>query len=444
MKKAICGVFVLLPFAVLALMVNRYAVDVPDWDQWDLVPFLEKSFEGTLTGPDLWTQHNEHRIFFPRVIMISLARLSRWNIGYELAASLALAVGIFLLLAASMKTTFRSHLASVPLWPFVILSLMVFSLNGVENWLWGWNIQIVLNVLSGIGMILLLTSRRPGWRKIIAAGMLGLIGLYSYASGLVYFPLGLLLLFLGTPIPLRQKVRFSLFWVPFSAAAYFSYFYKYVLPSHHPSWTIILKSPLAFLRYVLTYLGAPLLSSDTNPRIAFFAGLAGAIILAVVWTMVLISRKSGLRHLSPYLAFSLYAIGTAVLTGLGRAGFGDRQAMSPRYVAFSSLLWISLLVLIIILLGEVKESPPARPARFLLVIILALFTGIAAMSSYHSRVLFKERYERLKPAREELFSLQNEVLLERIYPHLQAIDQARMERDVNILKARKLSVFREK
>jgi len=69
-------VLALVPLAFLLCVVARYAVPVPYWDQWEFVPLLEKTYHGQLTFHDLWAQHNEHRILFPRIIMLALAHLT--------------------------------------------------------------------------------------------------------------------------------------------------------------------------------------------------------------------------------------------------------------------------------------------------------------------------------------------------------------------------------
>jgi hypothetical protein len=454
MKRLLVWLLIPIPLLFLVVMVAKYRVDVPEWDQWALVPVLEKSFNGTLTLNDLWVQHNEHRLVFPKLIMVFLARLSRWNISYELTLSILLATGIFFALAFCMKKTFASLLQSESIWPYVFLSLMVFSLNQVENWLWGWNIQIFLNTLSGIGVIILMTRNRLGWRNIVPAAILSIVAAYSYASGLLYFLIGLLAIMLSASVPKKRRFPYSLFWISISTVVIYSYFYHYRTPPHHPSVLLILNSPLKYLKYVLIYLGAALLSSDVNPLIAFLVGLSGIILFILTLMMILATKKIRAGDLSPYFALSLYALFTALLTGIGRAGFGEIQGMSPRYVAFSSLFWISLLVFIIILLkmdspkntfqkpSQTKTQVLAKPVKLLLECILGLIIGLSAMSSFHSRLLFKERYQYLSPARQELFSLQNEDLLERIYPHLKEIDRLGMEKAVDFLRTKKLSVFR--
>jgi len=119
----------LVPIVCLIASVAIYKVDVPHWDQWCLVPYLDKYFSGTLTLRDLWAQHNEHRLLFPRIIMILLAAYTGWNISYELAVNILLAVGIFGTLAYYIKKletqidNFSAALA-IP-----IVSVVVFSLS---------------------------------------------------------------------------------------------------------------------------------------------------------------------------------------------------------------------------------------------------------------------------------------------------------------------------
>ena len=67
----------LLPPSYLLYLIARWGVDLPFWDQWEFVPLLEKMAGADLQLQDLTARHNEHRIFFPRLVMLALAWLSR-------------------------------------------------------------------------------------------------------------------------------------------------------------------------------------------------------------------------------------------------------------------------------------------------------------------------------------------------------------------------------
>ncbi|HZS38481.1 MAG TPA: hypothetical protein VFF06_16715, partial [Polyangia bacterium] len=63
----------LVPAIALAAFVWRFGVDVPYWDQWELVPLLKGAHDGTLRAADFFALHNEHRLVVPRLIMLGLA-----------------------------------------------------------------------------------------------------------------------------------------------------------------------------------------------------------------------------------------------------------------------------------------------------------------------------------------------------------------------------------
>ena len=80
MRKIVVIAVLFLPLAFTFSFVYKFGITIPYWDQWELVPLLEKMHNHTLTLADLWAQHNEHRIIFPKILMMLLARLSNWNI----------------------------------------------------------------------------------------------------------------------------------------------------------------------------------------------------------------------------------------------------------------------------------------------------------------------------------------------------------------------------
>ena len=89
-RAGLIAAFTLLPLAALVAILWRCHVDVFYWDQWELVPVVDKAFQGTLSFADLWAQHNEHRPFFPRLVMVSLAWATGWNVWAGVTANVAL------------------------------------------------------------------------------------------------------------------------------------------------------------------------------------------------------------------------------------------------------------------------------------------------------------------------------------------------------------------
>lgn len=65
-------VFILLPPTLGFFYVRLFGVTVAYGDQWRIAHLFGKLSSGTLTLAPLWNQLNEHRIFVPRVVMLSL------------------------------------------------------------------------------------------------------------------------------------------------------------------------------------------------------------------------------------------------------------------------------------------------------------------------------------------------------------------------------------
>ena len=397
-------ILALVPLALLIWVVARCAVDVPFQDQWELVPLLDKTYHGELTFHDLWAQHNEHRILFPRIIMLALARLSGWNIRLELAVNIIQALGIFAVLVHQVNKT-RQKLGIAGLhWAIPASSLVVFSISQYENWLWGWQLQMFLNLLAVVGGIVLLAGEPFRWCKFTAAVLLGIVATFSFANGALFWPIGLLILLI-VMAGARQRVTAITSWVLFGVLTLGAYFYHYQKPEKHPPLDFIFKMPVEYAAYVFKYIGgicARGLSGDvsTDGIFACIFGLAGTVTFG--WAGVTLVRRkiANVRTLLPYFGMSLYSVGSALITGVGRVGFGSNQAVVSRYCTMVTPLWTSLIVFLILLAwggqkaGDAGSRAPnaaRRPcpwicqeaARWLLMtaIILLIVSSVSAMTN---------------------------------------------------------------
>ena len=84
----------ILPLIIEVFYIRSFGVNVVYWDQWELVPLLDKLYDSSLTFDDLFAQHNEHRIFFPRIIMLGLAYMTQYNTIAEMFFSWELCIVI--------------------------------------------------------------------------------------------------------------------------------------------------------------------------------------------------------------------------------------------------------------------------------------------------------------------------------------------------------------
>ena len=356
-----------LPPLALVLFVAQYGVSVPYGDEWDLIPLLEKSYTGQLTLRDLWAPHNEHRIFFPHLLMLGLARLTHWNIGYELASNLVIAASIFALLSNQLCITARETGCSTLRSLLPVVSLATFSLAQFENWLWGWQVQVFLGVLASVGCIMLLTNGNLMWRRFLLSGVLGAFASYSFASGLVLWPLGFGLISLISVPTIRLRAQLLAAWSLMGCLAVFLYFHHHTSPGPAGAPDRILNRILDgssdYVNYVANYLGGICTQYDLESagaverNEAFFCGMGLIFGLALTYGVLVGHRIISNRVLLPYLGLAAYSFAAALVTSMGRIHLGSVQALSSRYTTIAAPAWIALLVFLV-LLGN--KSPPWR------------------------------------------------------------------------------------
>ena len=431
------------PFLYLVALLCRYHLDAPYMDQWEFVLLLEKSYETGVTLGDLWAQHNEHRHIFPRLIMLALARLSHWDIRWELAANLALGVGLFAALIGQLRATARRLVVRGTLWLVPLVSLIVFSLSQWQNWFLGWQLVEFLNVLAVVAGFILVAHPGRGWVRLVAAMAMGIVATYSFGSGLAFWPVGfvgLMLVDLGAgggsagPAVSHSRARWGV-WLAASCLVVASYAYGYEPPDYHPPMRLAFAHPLEYATYILTYIGGPVVAY--NGAGAPIAGAAGLVLLGALTGLLVRWHAVPLAALAPYLCMGLYAAAAAAVTGLGRVGFSADQALSSRYVTMAQLLWVSNVVLAYLLASRLRLDARGTMTRWGFAAAMVLLGLLVAVNSVYGTLKWTERYAYRFPARAELLAGNDPELLRRLHPNVEIVKER-----CEVLRNHGLSVFR--
>jgi hypothetical protein len=427
-SKAAVIMLSLLPPLYIAYLVTRYGVNVPFMDQWELVPVLETAHKGILTISDLFAQHNEHRIFSPRLIMLSLAHFTKWNILFELYLNLALAAGTLFFILSMLKQTFGKDRYQ---WLLPLFSFLIFSLAQWENWTWGWQIQIYLNVLSFVAAVWAINRWPSQWKGLLAAALSSFVSSFSFSNGLLSWVV-IAIIFLMRK---GANIRHLMVWLTFFTTTVFFYFYGYISPGHHPSVLIPLKHPYNYIRYILAYVGASLGYGKRD----ISTGI-GLILLAASSAATIIIRhsvKEKYMILLPWLALALYAILSATTTGVGRLGFGVGQALASRYTTISVLFIIASVVIMTVCKECFVANYRSLPVAVVMIIsaFFVLFTLTFVLSFTHGK---KDLINRSMELNEAALCLRDvdkapDKCLKIVYPHPEIVrERAKALRDMKL------------
>ncbi len=325
-----------IPAAAVLVLVLRYGVNVPYWDQWELVPNFVALSGGSLGLSDLAAQHNEHRMVFPRLIMLVLGTATQWNTVAEMVFSVGLAVCTLTVLLRLARPLLEEMGPLAGLCVVASVSTMLFSWMQWENWFWGWQIQWFLSVLATVLSIALASwslHRESPRLHVTGSALAALVVQYSIASGVVVWLLsGFILAFH------RRRLTILPLWAAVAGVFTALYFIGYIKPAHHPSLLAGFESPKVFLAYLGNYLSGPIGRSSLH-------GLAMLGLFLALTSFACIRWRARMDLVLPWLAIGGFAVANALLTGLGRAGFGAAQGLSSRYVTIALLLSIAVVPL---------------------------------------------------------------------------------------------------
>jgi hypothetical protein len=391
----------ILPACLLGLLLVKYSVNVPFQDQWAIARLLPKWVEGTLSFGDLIAQHNESRKFFPRLIFLTLAQFTHWDVRYEMLISFFLACIVAVnLYRLSRRTLISSQIQGLLL--AAIANSIVFSPVQWDNWLWGIQVVVFLPIACITTAISVCYSRLGLNAKFGICLGLAIISTFSYANGILYWAIVFPVLLPSWRDWLAHK-RLVLAWGVSFAIACSVYFYNYQKPAQTPSFAYALLHPLAAVNYFLAFLGTPLGFGTALPPVlmASVVGLVILLLTGIIGRYFYAHRTVLVYPNRGWLMLGTYSLLSASITTLGRVGFGIEQATSSRYTTFSLYLLIAVIHLIPITIIHAKQQGYLnnlwpRKKLALAVLISILFLLQAQTSAFSIQMMGYTKISRLQ------------------------------------------------
>lgn len=325
-----------LPIIFYIFLVAYFSVNIPVWDDYDTVlAYLNKP--APIRYQILFSQHNEHRIAWNRLVVEGYYCIFG-NVNFRYLAFLG-NLGL-LLIALLMFNLFKSQRVKIAL--FIPVFYFIFQPQAWENITWATgSLQNHYVILFALLAFYLWNKRTyPGY---VSAIFFGLLAAYTSANGLLV----LLMIFLWELAVItihrhnsngfldNRRLRLFVFLIGLAMFfLYFFYFKDYRSARHHPSILQALLDPALFIQYILMFIGSYM--GLNNKSLAFLFGLTQLVLFFYV-TYLKYYQKNPVNYF-----FSAFILLTILMIALGRAGFGIDQAFSSRYKIFSILFFVSI------------------------------------------------------------------------------------------------------
>ena len=391
---------------IIAFTIAKRAVDVPYWDEWEWADLVYKMHLGTLQFSDVWAQHSEHRMLFPNLIMLGLAHFGGWHPVREQFFSLAILIVSQIMIVTMIRRTARTTIAA---FGALAASFVLFGLWQWENLSWGFQTAWFLCDACAIGVALLLARPDRRFAHVGLAIVVALIGTYSSSQGLVIWAVGAVALLLTG----KRGLALLGVWIPAALIAF--YVYRHGMYPTETGHVNVLTHPLLAVRYILSYLGAPM-ARWLGASGSQLAGLAGLVALGAALTADLRSplRARRFARAGQWYALAVFPLLCAIGTSTGRAGFGVDQALASRYTTIAGLLWVALVGIAVVRYGRTVLAP-SRPQLERLALAAAAFGFFVGANSMMGSSEWKSTEGILMLARDGL-NVSDPGALTRIYP----------------------------
>lgn len=355
-------VAIILPPLLDLIYIKLFGVNVVNYDQWEFVPLIEKMYTGTLGLADLFAQHNEHRIFFPRIVMLALAYVTKYNVLAEMYSSWVIMIGtLALIFRMYLKKAGKSVYSILAFIPVVWL---LFSYRQYENLLWGWQIQVFMCVFGLIASVYLMEGTEKINARFIGAAFFAVFSSFSFINGLLVWPVNLALILLTRG---GKKIQMSVVWAIMGCATGALYFYHWVDPSNNPSTMYMFSHAADAVEYFFINVGAPLMFEKGG---AFSVGIVLLLLLAAV--AVLLVKYQALRENAVWACLILFSLATSAACVVGRSGLGVEQALTSRYTTLTVFSVIGLYIIVLNFLKKYKDRPEGMYFAMLFGAVLCL------------------------------------------------------------------------
>jgi len=336
----------LLPIIYGLFFVVNYGVNVIFWDEWKLVNLYNLVEQNGLFNISffkmIFSQHNEHRIFFPKLIMLISHKLTHFNVKICMFIMQTMVIAVY-----GVSTRYlikKREISSVSSSNFLMTLFVLmngfayFSYNQYENFLWGFQVAFYMAIFGAVISLYFFYQNIMYGRKkyCILSLFFGIIASFSCLHGIIVWPI-MYILMLGCLVSGKHSIiKKSIPYIIIGAICFIIYFYGWKHPSSHPDFVYNINSILKFFFGTIGGMYTGIYSKLT-------VVLGGTTVLFSVVLIIIILIKKDIKTALFPVGLIGYSYAALISIAIGRAGFGvEVQSTISRYMSFSVLSYIGI------------------------------------------------------------------------------------------------------
>jgi len=347
-----CFVFLTL----VGVIINYSSIPQADmWSNFELIyEFKQKNYQY------LFSQHNEHRIFIPRLLYLLDYYL--FNNGYYLLYFLN--ISLFFVIYYYLNRFFRENYFLKQYdnsWYFFTLGILFFW-GQKSNFIWAYQSQFLLAYLFPLLSIYYISKNNENRLYYLFLSILfAFLSIGTMANGLFVVPILFLYLIFN------DRLKQSFLFLFFGFLSFILYFYNFTTVTSHADFLHFLHRIHNVIVYYFVLSGNlfSFMVGKGNFGI-LFAGLVGFILNGLMATVIFKNfyqvKKDYLIFIFLFIVISLFSI------AVGRENFGLKSAISSRYIT-PSVLFLCISIFYFFKYSFLK---PINISKIFLLFLLAL------------------------------------------------------------------------
>lgn len=332
--------FAAIPAVLCLIFICCFGVNVVYYDDFAMIDLAKKINDLGWNFETLFARHFEHRIFFPRLLILPVAYLSHFNSVAQMLTSFALLSLIAFVVANYIVQ--RKDVSDKKKYFFItIVSFLVYSLAQWGNLLWGFQVGffmvLLFPILSYYYLYLMFRAENKKKRNLYFAAALltAFIAAFSSAQGLISWIVGAILMC----IMFRKNTFTSPYfitWLIVGLFVYVAFFYNLGAIGNRSIEADVLGNPLRVLIFIFSLIGNSMLPKAFGSLMT----VAGVFIVGFVLTtgIVLWQKKKNLQEFVFPIALILNGLFVTAMIAFGRIEIGT----ASRFTSFSIYVIVGL------------------------------------------------------------------------------------------------------